>query len=410
MSATAYRKVLLLGIVSLLGVISYQGYLFLNYSELTQQRQEDQIVASLYQVVDDLYQINPEAGKIANSVRKISQGAYRVQVNDTLHPYLLENLLTKNFSEYNLELPFEYAIYDCFTDSTVFASQVNPSRTKKQTDFIQKIDWKTDGHYFGVYFPSLPNAWLNLPVILRLSSILLGILLLFFGYTLWIVLKEKRLHTVKYDFINNVTHQLKTPVSALVLGVKALENSPSNSERYIGIIKKEALQLKHIINQVLWASKTENGQNQSPTQKINLHAFISQWAETKERSVHLSGHENITVLGVPDLLTTVLDNLYDNSLVHNPEPVSLAINVELTGRRAIIHYRDTGRGIPEKFSKQIFEKFHSGNDMQTNEPRKGFGLGLYICKQALKNMGGQIALQPSTSGVHFTITLPTVYT
>ncbi|MGB0165403.1 MAG: sensor histidine kinase [Luteibaculum sp.] len=403
MSNATFRKVFIIGLLALALVVVYQAYVFTHYSEIRQQQTEDNITGALNAVVEQLREINPESGKILYPVRKISEGYYRVQINDTLHPYLLENLLREKFAQFNLEMSFEYAIYDCFTDSTVFASRVSPSTDQKQSSrYLKDLKWRSDGHYFGVYFPQLPNAWLNLPQIFQLSVFILLALLVFFGYTLYVVSREKRLQHIKSDFINNITHQLKTPVSAMVLSINAMQRGELKKS-YLDILKRETDHLKELIAKVLWASKAEQGKLQVDLRKGNIGQWIQTWADKKSVEIQVKLSKKTEAYFDSELLVMVLDNLLTNTIEHNEMLPEIEISSRPDKKKWVeINYIDKGKGIPKAEFKRVFKKFYSGKN-QLNSPKQGFGLGLYLSKQAMQKMRGEIFLLESYQGVHLVL-------
>lgn len=403
-----YRKVLVLGILCLIGILGYQAYLINNYNTLSEKEREDNVIASLYSVIDELYAINPDAGKIVNPVKKVSQGYFRVQVNDTLHPFLLEELLKQKFTSYNINTPFEYAIYDCFTDSTVYAARVDPEMdSKSKTKYLEKIKWQGDGHYFGVFFPDTPNARLNIPDLMMLSLVMLGFLLLFFGYTLLALTKEKRLHRVKQDFINNVTHQLKTPVSALSLGISALSKSHQSST--LELMDKEVKRLSKTINKVLLASKAEYHNDSDNIEDVDLVTLCKHWKKEKEGVSITIEHleESVWCKSASEKIQLCLDILLENSLQHNPEKaIAVEIAINQTEKQAVLVYKDNGNGIAKSELKNVFQKFYSAKNVDLNHPKSGFGLGLYIAKESLSKLGGKIKAVEYSSGAQFNIELP----
>lgn len=401
-----YRRVLALGILSLIGVLSFQAYLLKDFNERTVKEREDNIIASLYSVIDVLYEINPDAGKIISPVKKVSEGYFRVQVNDTLHPYLLEELVKEAFKEHNISEPFEYAIYDCFTDSTVYAARVDYKESSaNKTKHLDKLRWQSDGHYFAVFFPGIPNARVNIPDVLKLSFIMLLALIAVFGYTLVTLYREKRLQRIKQDFINNVTHQLRTPVSGLMLGIAAIKQQPDNT-RALGLMEKEIKRLKGTIEKVLLASKAEEAKRK-PEQLINLEECIRGWAADKE-AVKLGALTCESVKIFEEHFHLVLDILHENSVKHNPSmEVALKIWVEQKDKSCVVHVLDNGQGIQSKEIDRVFSKFYSSKNADINQPKGGFGLGLYIAAQVCNQMNVSIAAVEDNTGAHFTLKLNT---
>jgi two-component system phosphate regulon sensor histidine kinase PhoR len=269
MGRKAIGTLILLATLSVIGVVLIQllwlrqashyrsEQLALNRERALQLEKQfnDRVVIALTDVTEQILSMTKDPSDLYDAVKQERPNYFAVTINDTLHPYLLESLLRKEFSRRNIQEDFEYGIYDCFTDSVVYGNYVSFDTLRSDTvqhTKLQKLD--KDGHYFGVYFPSRKSTlweedehggwtWI-FPTIVTL------IVFSFFAYSVWVILKQKKLSEMKNDFIGNMTHELKTPISTIALSSEVIAdpqiiNEPERLQAYARIIRSENERLRN---------------------------------------------------------------------------------------------------------------------------------------------------------------------
>jgi two-component system phosphate regulon sensor histidine kinase PhoR len=384
---------------------------------LNNQQFVGKVKISLTNVVKELQRINNDPTDLYDRVKQISSNSFTVEINDTLHPYLLESLLIREFDKQGIKEKFVYGIYDCFTDSIVFGNEVQiESDTVVTRSFdvnTQNINWNKDGHYFGVIFPDLTNTTIaeipldSTPWIY--ISIIVFLLVGFFGFSMHIILKQKRLSEIKNDFINNMTHELKTPISTISLSSEAMLNEEMLKDtdrtlQYAGIIYKENKRLEKQVERVLSITKLEKNQIKLTREEFDIHEFILEAKENFETNqlkdkgsfdIHLNS-QNKDLFVDPVHIGNVIYNLVDNGIKYSGTPHHITINSKDHKDGIMIEVEDNGLGIKKENQKFIFEKFYrvpTGNVHNV----KGFGLGLYYVKKIIEEHGGTIHVK-STLG------------
>ena len=226
MSRKRINIIILLAILTLGAVVVTQIYWVRRAYNIQEQQFNTSVVSAMTTVVDRILEMNNDSA-VVEPVQMQSNNFFIANINDTLHPYLLEALLREEFGRTDVRRPFEYGIYDCFTDSIVYGSRIafdaNDSLVRSEALGIQQR-FNKDGHYFGVYYPSKTTLILGEMRFWAISSLLTFAVVIFFSYLVIMLLKQKRLSEVKTDFINNMTHELKTPISTIRLSAEVLKS------------------------------------------------------------------------------------------------------------------------------------------------------------------------------------------
>jgi two-component system phosphate regulon sensor histidine kinase PhoR len=240
-----------------------------------------------------------------------------------------------------------------------------------------------------------------------------------FIFVVVIVFREKRLSAMRQDFINNMTHEFKTPISTLLVAAEALKKQASGGEgdrvqRYAQIIQDESLRLKTHVEQILKIAMVESTRNNMDRQAVNVlellqsvvEQFKSRLENSKVRFEFLPELPNgVSILGDKNHLSNALFNLLDNAVKYGGESVQIRLKAQLKLGQVVLEVSDTGPGIPKAVQGMIFEKFYRVSTGNRHDI-KGFGLGLSYVKQIVRLHGGQIALRSKEGeGAVFTLKL-----
>jgi two-component system phosphate regulon sensor histidine kinase PhoR len=340
-----------------------------------------------------------------------------VKMNDTLHPYLLESILIREFEAIHFKEDFEYGIYDCFTDSIVYGNVVsfNENENRKNSSNLP-IRWDRDGHYFGVYFPQKTGSIINELDFWLFSTLLILFVAVFFVYSIYVMLRQKKLSEIKTDFINNLTHELKTPIATIGLSSEMLKNEhiladKSRFNNYVNIITSESNRLKLQVERVLQLATLDSGHIQLKKEKINLHDLLEKTRTSCDlRLLELKGELTLdciathySVWGDPVHLSNIFYNLIDNAIKYCQKAPKITITTKSDKKHVFVTVKDNGIGIAEEHQKHLFEKFYrvpTGNVHNV----KGFGLGLYYVHTILLAHQGTITIKSNLiDGTEFTL-------
>ncbi len=431
--------IVLLALLSMVGVVLTQ-YIWLRRAQQYQHEQvelqkqqaaqldkqfNDRVVIALTDVTERILSITKDPSNLFDAVKQVSPNYFAVTINDTIHPYLLENLLKHEFERRGISDDFEYGIYDCFTDSIVYGNYVSVkdssvADTARHSDLL-KLD--KDGHYFGVNFPRRTTSiWVpqqSGTITWIYPAIVTVIVFAFFAYSVWVILRQKRIGQMKNDFIGNMTHELKTPISTIALSSEVLidpdiVNEPERLLSYANIIRTENERLRTQVERVLQLSTLDKGELHLKREAVDMHKVLREVASSfrvqlAERSGELSIDEHATkamVTGDPVHLTNAIFNLVDNAVKYSPEKPVVSVTTSNDGRWLHVAVKDTGIGIKREDIRHIFERFyrvHTGNVHNV----KGFGLGLHYVDEIVRAHDGRITVDSEPGkGSTFTIELP----
>jgi two-component system phosphate regulon sensor histidine kinase PhoR len=279
-----------------------------------------------------------------------------------------------------------------------------------------------DGHYFGVYFPNRrstlweeeENTWMWI-----FPFVVTVIVFSFFAYSVWVILRQRKLSEMKNDFIGNMTHELKTPISTIGLSSEVLcdpgiIHEPERLREYARIIRSENERLRTQVERVLQLGSMDKGQLKLKREQVDLHNVAGDVLghfrlQAQERGVTL--HTDLkaavhTVSGDRVHLTNALMNLVDNALKYGKDGGAITIGSTNKGHDLSISVSDNGIGIRKENMKHIFERFyrvHTGNVHDV----KGFGLGLHYVQQIVQAHGGSVSAQSEFGkGSTFALSFP----
>lgn len=376
------------------------------------------VTVAMTSVVNRILAINQDPAP-TEPVKQLTDNYFVANVNDTPQPYLLETLLREEFQKEQLTDDFEYGIYDCFNDSIVFGSRVEfdePLGEVRQEKVDIDIPVNMDGHYFGVLFPNKSTSILKELDTQIYAVILVILILIFFSYTIYILLRQKRLSEVKTDFINNMTHELKTPISTIGLSADVLSNpnvlkDEVRLKQYVSIIKSESDRLKSQVEKVLQLATLTPRKANLNRERLDLHKVILGAVTTVHPAVEEASGKievkleasNPIVQGDPVHITNVIYNLLDNAQKYTDKEPLISISTRNEKGKLYITISDNGVGMKPSQLRMIFDKFYRVPTGDLHNV-KGFGLGLFYVKTIVKAHKGKITVE-STPGVGSSFTI-----
>jgi two-component system, OmpR family, phosphate regulon sensor histidine kinase PhoR len=418
MNRRAIRIIVILGCISTLGIIIGQSYWLRQAFDLREKQFSHSVFIALDNVAGDLIDASNDSTINVEAIRQIASNHFTVEFNSNINPELLEEFLINEFRRNNLNLNFEYAIFECSRDSFIFGNYVEINKVAKPKR-ITHTNYGSHHYYFGVLFPQKAAFMANKMKAWIFITLILFLVIIFFGYAIYIIFNEKRISEIKADFINNMTHELKTPISTISISSELLLkpgtlNNKERLTRYAEIINEESERLKNLVESVLKISVMEDRKFNFNFENHDLVKIIEEVVNNfklriEDEKGNISFDSNVETLYMPIdkvHMINVLNNLLDNGMKYNRQSPEININLNATKNQLTLSVKDNGIGIDKKQIKHIFEKFYRvphGNIHNV----KGYGIGLYYVKKVIIAHKGKIEAQSvNNEGTTFLIKIP----
>ena len=421
MTKNRIKRVILLGSFSLIGIIIFQVYWIYNTFNTSEKQFNQTIRIALYNVAAEMAAFNKTQLPNINPVKQISSNYFVVDLNEVIDPLILEHFLKTEFEHSNINIDYEYAIYDCESETMVHGKYINNSgkkiKRRKSMEF-QKFDDYI--YYFVIRFPSKTTVILYGMNVWIISAFVLISAILFFAYAISVILRQKRLSDIQKDFINNMTHELKTPISTIGISAKvisdpAISAHPERLAKYASIISDQNMRLENQVEKVLQSTLSEKGKISLKFEKIPLNELLAEIingfdlkAREKNGEIILNTDNAIKYISADkNHFENLVFNLLDNAIKYCKTSPKVIISTALKDKRIYLSIEDNGIGIAQKYREKIFKKFFrvpTGNIHDV----KGFGLGLDYVKNIVKAHKWKIRLESEQGrGSKFVIIIPT---
>jgi len=389
--------VIFLGSLSLIGIILFQVFWIFNSFKENEKELNKEIIASLGSVAVDLALFNKNQIPQLKSVTQLSSETFVVNINDEILPSILEHYLEMNLGKLHIKLDYEYAIYDCETDSMVHINRVNI--TGKKQKIIDESEFEKYGdynYYFTIRFPGKTTSVFFNTKLWAISAMIIILALVFFVYALTVMISQKRFSEVQKDFINNMTHELKTPISTIGISARVIADpnivkEPERLSNYAQIIVHQNQRMEQQVEKVLQSTLSEKGRIHLEPEKIDLADCLKKVSseldlKAKEKGGaiqldldnHLSG-----IFADKNHLENLIFNLLDNAIKYNDENPEINIKTKKEKNKIIMSISDNGIGMSPDQLKKIFQKFYRVPTGDIHNV-KGFGLGLNYVKNIVK--------------------------
>jgi two-component system phosphate regulon sensor histidine kinase PhoR len=371
--------------------------------------------------LDKIRKTNIKIELMNQAFSELAEGQQAIM--DRLDTAQLRRLLKSQFLEKGIAESFELGVKSGEEGKIIAVGEILDPQVLLQEGLQSKLfpnDILGNDNFIYVYFPEKSShvfrqVWLPIS-----SSIFFILVIIFcFYYAIRIILRQKALSDIKNDFINNMTHEFKTPLATVSLAVEALQDPELSNQdkfrtRYLGIIKEENKRLVGQVEKVLQAAALDRKEFSLKLESIHLPAMLqacmdqfSLQVENRGGKLEFSGElEDPYIVGDVFHLTHLFNNLLDNANKYSPSNPRIHVSVKDQGSAVQIRLQDQGIGMSRDAVKKIFDKFYRVPTGNVHDV-KGFGLGLSYVKTMLEAHKGDIQVQSELGkGSTFTINLP----
>jgi len=396
-------RIVWLGLIAIVGILAVQTYWGITTWTANESDVNQKIHLALRRVAESLAVANGTVLPTGNIIRKRSANYYLVNIAYEIDANLLEFYLRKELEALTVNLDFEYAIFDCSTDEMVYGAYCAYEPAKKAPEISKSMPgYHAFTYYFAVKFPGRSSfLWGQFQVVL-FFSVILFVTIIFFSYSLFVIVRQKWLFEQQKDFINNMTHEFKTPIATISLAADSLNNPAvlKNEDkilRFSRIIKQENIRMHKQVEKVLQMALLDKKDFNLKWASINMHDLIlaaieniSLQVEAREGSVQgFLNAASPVINGDQTHLSNIINNLLDNANKYSPQKPHITVFTRNVDKGLEIIVKDEGIGLSRDVRKFIFDKFYrvpTGNIHNV----KGFGLGLSYVKTMVEAHKGKI--------------------
>lgn len=347
----------------------------------------------------------------------------RKEIENRLKPVELESILEETLHDFNINLNFEYAVTKWITQTAFKSKNYNPQDLASVYRVrLYPEDFYSQENYLHIYFPNRRNYIIRSLGFMGLSTGIITLIVVFsLAYLLYAIFKEKKLSEIKSDFVNNMTHELKTPISTIslasqMLGDDSIPDSSKNLPRISGIISKESKRLGYQVEKVLQMATIDKNNLNLRKVEADMHEIIEAvignfniQIENKGGLLIPSLHADETMVKVDTThMTNLISNLLDNAVKYTTEIPEIYIETISRNGYIEVSVKDNGIGISKSNQKKIFDKFYRVSTGNIHNV-KGFGLGLNYVKKIVEVHKGELLVDSEPGkGTKITFKIPLI--
>ena len=407
--------VIVLVVISLTGLIATQVFWLRKSIMLAEKQFDDRADRMLHDVVSELEQYSDTAAVVVNNL------ADSLILFDVVDTVLLDDLVKKYAQYHMLDSLYHYGLIRTSDDHIFFATeQFLPHMEPDAYKACLSCIWQKEYIHLSVFFPNKrKQIYEHMVSWMILSLIFLVIISAVFISVIYSIVKQKKISEIRNDFINNMTHEFKTPISTISLASEILmkEGRKQESERlgkYSKIIYEENRRMQSQVELVLQTALLERQNTKLKKERVDMHELILGVGENcsidrgkkkTEIRYELKALRH-ALFADPTHLKNVISNLIDNGIKYSREKAVITIITENRDEGFLLTIKDQGIGMTRETQKRIFDKFYrvsTGNQHDV----KGFGLGLYYVKSIVEAHNGSVHVTSTLNkGSSFFVYLP----
>ncbi len=407
----------------------------LNQDSLTLKRtfsKKDVLISRHYINDDDIKALSPEEHSVLYSeltaldkevIRDLLYNEItRAPIKERISSNELSDKLSIQFKNRGIETPFKFAIYDNDMLTSVKSGYFKVDKGESYHTNLFSDENGNSNYQLYINFPDKEKYILSsISKNLILSMVFIITIIGVFAMTLYQLNKQKKIAAIKTDFINNMTHEFKTPIATINLALDAIKNPKIIGDEnkimsYVKMIREENKRMHAQVETVLRISKLEKNQLDVSKEVIDIHDILEEAISHLQLLIENKGgtlqrqFEAIQTefIGNSFHVTNVFVNLLDNAIKYSDKTPKINVHTENSGTAVLIHIADKGIGMNKNALKHIFDKFYREETGNIHNV-KGHGLGLSYAKRIIELHQGTISVvSEKGKGSRFTVKLPVI--
>lgn len=421
MKPNLFNLIIAIAFVSLMGVVFTQLFWVRNAIQLKEDQFRQSVSIAMKTVFNHLLEQQTDSVLSPDhvSANHYTSGKRKAEI---IPESLLDSLIRAEMGCMRIHKDYIYGVYDREIDSLRIASYRGYAQELMTSEHQQSIKalLPAGDPYFSMYFPHQQSIiYRQLLIWMVISAFFLIIVIYSFWLTIRTVLRQKKLSEMKTDFINNMTHEFKTPIATISLAAEMLTKpgvllSKEKALKYAGVIQSENNRLQNQVEQVLQSAMLEKGETKLKIREVNIHELLEDIADAfeiriKERSGHLRLKlDSNTALVRADRmhLRNIFSNLVENAIKYSEDAPEISIHTKSENNGIKVSVADKGIGILAENQSLIFKNLYRVHTGDLHDV-KGFGIGLYYVKKLVELHQGTIQVQSEPgNGSVFSVYLP----
>ncbi|MFZ4520836.1 MAG: sensor histidine kinase [Bacteroidales bacterium] len=411
--------------IALVGLMGIQIYWIQSASAIKEANFRRSVNEAMVKVVQKVERMERSKALLFNQYESMLNFNRHLPYDSVLTIKDLDSLIRLQLNIRGVDTRYEFCIYK--PERQEFLMERSPNFRKELIEkgnafILFQADIYTSPEYLLIYFPREKQFLLTeLWGMLLISIILIIVIVYSFTYTIATIFRQKRLSEMKNDFINNMTHEFKTPISTISLACEALSDKELRGsgeflDSYLSMILEENKRLAGMAEKILQTAVIDKGQLKMNKEIIDLHEIIIDVIKNLRIQVEIKDGEVSRRLKAPKSkiegdkvhVTNLVYNLLDNANKYSPKKPMIRISTENAGNGIVMTIEDKGIGISKMEQKKIFDKLYRVPTGNIHEVR-GFGLGLSYVKAIVEEHHGKISLESEANkGSKFRVFLPFV--
>lgn len=418
MKSSTLQKLVISAVLLMAGVLGAQLYWLKKTFALEEEDFNVKVHSALNAVVQQIRISQKDFAPFIEAVHRPQLDYYTADIKYRINPDSIETMMKRAFEANDLYTSYQFGVHDGRTGKYLDVQTESFGPSKGPSDLIPfpAAGNKTD--FLAVLFTNRKNYIISEMNFWIFSTGALILMIIALGLTIFILFRQKLLSEIQKDFINNMTHEFRTPISTIQLSADVLKNSEQlrsypRLQNYSTIILNEAGHLEKQVEGVLQVAKMEKHAQHLKREPVDIHEVIgqtvqdfSQLISQKQGRFLLELKAENTLIRADALhITNILFNLVDNAIKYSPKP-EVIISTYNDQKGIYISVEDQGVGIPGKYHKLLFSKFFRVPTGNIHEV-KGFGLGLNYVKLYTRAFRGRVGVESEVGkGSIFTLYFP----